>query len=187
MSIYTIKQEYNEIMNNPLYIDFETWELTEDWVIALKENQDSKDSKCDNIARFIKNLEGESDSYKKEIERLVKLKNTNDNKTKSLKKILVFALEWNVLNTELFKFSFRKSEKSEILTKGLLPSRFITSEVVEKIAWLPEIKKYLKEEIEARIEEAKYDNKAYSEEDIKFEVYSENWLNLTFNSNLQIK
>jgi hypothetical protein len=39
---------------------------------------------------------------------------------------------------------------------------------------LPEIKKYLKEEIEARIEEAKNENKEYDEQNIKKEVCEEN-------------
>lgn len=187
MSIYTIKQEYNDILSNPAYVDFETWEITEAWEEALKQNQDNLESKCENIARFMKNLENENLAYKNEADRLWKLHKTNSNKIKWLKKLLEFALNWQDLKTELFKFSFRKSETSEILEKDKLPKQFITTEMVEKIAWLPEIKKYLKQEIEARIEESKNDWKEFDENDIKLEVYSENWLDIKFKSNLQIK
>jgi len=187
MNIYQIKKEYEEIMNNPNYWDLETWEITEEWEKALKENQDNIESKAENIARYMKNLDLESLAYKNEIERLNKLKKSNDNKTKWLKKLLDYALDWKELKTELFKFSYRKSETANINNKELLPKKFITEEIIEKIAWLPEIKKYLKEEIEARIEEYKNDWKSYIEEDIKREVYEENWLIINFNRNLQIK
>lgn len=187
MSIYTIKKEYEDILSNPNYVDFETWEITDAWELALKNNQDHLESKCENIARFMKNLENENLAYKNEANRLWKLHKSNENKIKWLKKLLEFALNWQDLKTELFKFSFRKSETAEILDKDKLPGMFITQETIEKIAWLPEIKKYLKSEIEARIQEAKNDNKQYDENNIKLEVYSEYWLNLSFKSNLQIK
>jgi len=187
MNIYNIKKEYEDIMNNPKYWDLETWEITEEGELALQENQDNIENKAENIARFMKNLEWENQAYNKEIERLSNLKRSNTNKIKWLKNLLDYALDWKELKTELFKFSYRKSEKAEILEKEKLPKRFITTETIEKIAWLPEIKKYLKEEIEVRIEEAKADWKEYDENDIKMDVYSENGLNITFNRNLQIK
>jgi len=186
-NIYQIKREYEDILSNPLFVDFETWEITEEWEKALQDNQANLSVKCDNIARYMKNLEWESDVYKKEIARMSQKQKVNNNKIKWLKKIIDYALNWQALQTELFKFSYRKSEKAELLEKDKLPKKFITEETIEKIAWLPEIKKYLKEEIEARIEEAKNDNKDYFEEDIKLEVYAENWLNISFNNNLQIK
>ena len=187
MSVYTIKKEYQDIMENPNYINFETGEFTEEWIEALQENEDDLKSKCENIASYMENLEWENLAYKSAIDRITKLKKTNDNKVKSLSKILEYALNGQDLATDLFKFSYRKSEKAEILDKALLPQQFITTEMVEKIAWLPDIKKYLKEEIQVRIEEAKNDNKDYNEEDIKLEVYSEYWVDIKFNNNLQIK
>lgn len=187
MNIYNIKKEYEEIMNNPNYWDHETGEITEDWEKALKENQDNIESKAENIARYMRNLEWDNEAYKNEVERLNKLKKSNDNKVKWLKKLLDYALDWKELKTELFKFSYRKSETAKIENKELLPKKFITEQLIEKIAWLPEIKKYLKEEIEARIEEYKNDWKAYNEEDIKMDVYMDNWLSINFNRNLQIK
>ena len=186
-SLYKIKQEYLDILANPLYVDFETWEIIEAWEEALKNNQDHLESKCDNIARYMKILEWESNNIQREIDRLTKLKRTSTNKIDGLKKLIDFVLDGNALNTELFRFSYRKSEKAEILEKDKLPNQFITQETIEKIAWIPEIKKYLKTEIEARIEELKADWKWYFEEDIKTDIYSENGLNITFNNNLQIK
>jgi len=186
-NIYEINKEYNDILSNPNYIDLETGEITEEWEKALIENRANLSTKCDNIARYMKNLEGENDVYKKEIWRMNSKLNVNNNKIKSLKKFLDYALNWQSLQTELFKFSYRKSEKADIFEKDKLPWKFITQETIEKIAWLPEIKKYLKEEIEARIEDAKADWREYSTEKIKKEVYLENWLNISFNNNLQIK
>jgi len=187
MNIYTIKKEYDDILNNPNYVDYETWEINEEWEKALQENQDNLESKAENIARFLKNLDWENDVYKKEIERINTLKKQNENKIKSLKRLLDYALDGQAIKTELFKFSYRNSEKSEILDKDKLPKKFITTETVEKIASLNDIKKYLKEEIQVRIEDLKQDNKEYYENDIKSEVYAENGLNITFCRNLQIK
>ena len=186
-NIYQIKKEYENILSNEKYVDFETWEISEEWIQSLKNNQDTLENKCENIARLIYNSEVQSMWYKLQIDRLNKLKAQNDNRSKWLKKLLDFALDWQELQTELFKFTYRKSEKTEILEKEKLPKQFITTEMIEKIAWLPEIKKYLKTEIEARIEEAKQDNKEYYEEDIKIDVYSKNGINITFHKNLQIK
>ena len=187
MSIYTIKQEYYDILSNPDYVDLDTWEITEAWEQALKNNKDNLETKCENIARYIKNLEAENLWYKKEAERLSKLEKSNSNKIKWLKNSLEFALNWQELQTELFKFSFRKSETSEIVDKDKLPSQFITTETIEKIAGLPDIKAYLKQEIEARTEEAKNDWKEVNEQEIKTSVFSENWLSINFKKNLQIK
>lgn len=187
MNTYQIKKEYQEIMENPDYIDFETGEFTELWEQALKENQDNLEQKAENIARFMKNLDWESDIYKKEIDRLSNLKRVNDNKVKWLKKILDFALDWNALNTELFKFSYRKSESAVIENKDLLPWRFKKEETIIKVDSLTIIKKDLKEEVKIQIEEAKNDWKAFNEEEITQKVFEEAWVKITINQNLQIK
>jgi hypothetical protein len=57
MNIYNIKKEFDEILNNPEFVDFETGEITEAGEKALKENQENIQSKCENIAMYMKNLE----------------------------------------------------------------------------------------------------------------------------------
>ena len=115
MSIYTIKKEYEDILSNPNYVDFETWEITEAWELVLKNNQDHLESKCENIARFMKNLENENLAYKNEANRLWKLHKSNENKIKWLKKLLEFALNWQDLKTELFKYDFDSEVAQNIL------------------------------------------------------------------------
>ncbi len=187
MNLYEIKKEYLDILSNPAYVDMETGEITEAGEKALNENQENLTTKLDNIARFIRSLEAESDMYKKESDRLLALKKSADSKAKSLKKYVDSALNGQNLDTDLFKFSYRKSEKAEILEKEKLPEQFVTIEQVERIAGLPDIKKFLKSEIEARVAELKADGKEFDENDIKTDVYSQYGLNITFNQNLQIK
>lgn len=187
MNIYEIKKEYYDILSNPEFVDLETWEITEAWENALKNNQEAKDVKCENIARYIRNLENENEAYEREVERMANLKKRNSNKINWLKKLLTYALDGQALETELFKFSFRPSESTKLVDKTLLPPRFVTQEVVEKIAWLPDIKKYLKEEVEARFEEAKSDWREVTKDEITKEVYEQYGLEVSFNKNLQIK
>jgi len=184
MNIYEIKKEYLDILSNEKFIDLETGELTEEWVNAFKNNQEAKESKCENIARFIRNLENENESYKREIDRMSILNKRNSNKVLWLKNLLVYALDWQAFDTQLFKFSFRKSESTKIIDKNLLPAQFIIEEIIEKIAWLPEIKKFLKSEIEARCEDAGI---VLSKDEVTEEVYTEYGIEVSFNNNLQIK
>jgi hypothetical protein len=186
MNTYEIKKELDSIFSNPNYWD-ENWEITEDWEQALNENNESKSIKAENIARYMQNIDLDSQAYAREIKRMWELKSKNDKQVKSLKNTLDYLLDWNPLETELFKFSYRASESAEILEKEKLPKQFITLVEVEKISGLPDIKKYLKTEIEARIEELKNDWKEFNEQDIKTDVYSQYGLNITFNKNLQIK
>jgi hypothetical protein len=187
MNLYEIKKEYIDILSNPDYVDMETWEITEAWEQALNENQENLSTKLDNIARFIRSLEAESDAYKKESDRLLALKKSADNKAKSLKKYLESALEWNPLNTELFKFSFRKSESAKLEDDTKVPQEWKTHIPESWATNLTEIKKKLNNEVKVRVQEAKDDGREYNEQEIKEELYSQYWLSISFNQNLQIK
>lgn len=187
MKVYEIKQEFNEILSNPEFWD-ENWEITEEGEKALSENQDNLTQKAEGIAKYMANLDAEADAYTKEIARMSALKTSKTKKVASLKKTLDYLLWGNPLDTELFKFTYRKSESAVISDDTKLKESWIIEvPATTKKESLTVMKKELNEELKVRKEEAMNDGRDFDEVTEKTSLFAEYGIEISVNNNLQIK
>lgn len=87
--------------------DPETGEVDEEQLIAL---QMERNKKIDSVAAWVLDLTGDARKINDEIERLEKLKTSIENKTKSLKKFLAFALSEQNYNGDMYSVNFRRTK-----------------------------------------------------------------------------
>lgn len=185
-NIYEINKEYLDALE---MVD-EDGCMTDEAINILNANWELMESKMDSMWKFISNLEANVAWRKAEIDRLTALNNSDKKTTERVKKYIDYSLNArniDKMNTDLYKFSYRSSEKASVVDEDKIPS--IYKEVVPETYKinLTEAKKKLKEEIEARVEDAKADGKEYDLQEIKKEVYNQYWFDIIFNKNLQIK
>ncbi len=120
-------------------------EPTADEIETMKEwfDQSEEDfkGKFDNYCKFIKNLQidseiakAEKDAYKKEIDRLSRRSKAFENRSKSVKNLLLWAmeklrLEKNGYKTSLFSAKLQNTQKSVVLQNGFnsfdIPREFL--------------------------------------------------------------
>lgn len=140
-SLYELKDMYLNLMD----LDLED----SDFKIALKNIDDEIEVKAENYAGLIKNLESEAEAYKKEIERMTKIKKALENRAKFLKKNLeetMIDLDKKKFKTKLFSFNIQKNTPViKILDKNKIPEEFIE---YEKIIKKNDLKKAIKEGLE---------------------------------------
>nr|DAS01222.1 MAG TPA: resistance protein [Caudoviricetes sp.] len=106
---------------------------------------DAIEVKGENYAKLIKCLDADNEGIKKEIDRLQKIKKSNENLTSRLKANMdesLKAIGSDKLKCGTFTFSYRKSEKTIVDDINKLPDE------LKKVEYKPiaaEIKKYIKE------------------------------------------
>ena len=100
-SLYNINQE---ILN---FMDRE--EFTEEEYSDFKNLQADKETKLENIHKFILNLESDNVWPEAEIQRLQKIIKSNNSKIESLKRLVNDTLDGEAWNYDLWWFSYRKS------------------------------------------------------------------------------
>lgn len=149
MNLYTIDKHIQEVLDNGFSFDEETGELLFD-MSSLEELQDMYQSKVDNIASYIKNLENLNDAIKNEKKALDERLKANEKKAERLKNYLAMSLTQNGYSnfeTPRNKISFRKSESTKIVNELAIPDKFKKAEVKVSIN-KAEIKKALKNGVE---------------------------------------
>lgn len=105
------------------------------------------EEKAKNIFMLIKNIEAPVTAIDEEIKRLTEMKRSYQSKANNLTNYISYTMQKNGIDrieSDIVKFSFRKSEALEITDESLIPAEYIkTKEVktVDKIA----IKKDIKE------------------------------------------
>lgn len=134
MSLYDIE---NAILD---CVDLESGEIID--CERLAELQMERDTKVQNIALWIKNLEAEAEAYKKEKESFDKKKSVAENKAKSLKEYLSGYLGGQPFKSIKVNVSFRASDSVNITDISKIPEQFL--KVAEPTADKAEIKKLLK-------------------------------------------
>ena len=87
--------------------DPETGEVDEEQLIAL---QMERNKKIDSVAAWVLDLAGDVRKINNEIERLEKLKTSIENKTKSLKKFLAFALSEQNYKGDTYSVNFLRTK-----------------------------------------------------------------------------
>ena len=135
MNIYEID---NAIMD---CVDMDTGEVID--INRLEELQMVRDEKVENVALWIKELSAEIEGIKAESKRLSQRKVSAENKIKSLKKYLVYALDGKKFKTARASVSFRKSQAVEVSDINLIPAEYLT--FAEPKPNKTEIKKAIKE------------------------------------------
>ena len=131
-----------EIENFELEIDEETGEVTNlDELDALEMERDTK---IENIALWIKDLNADAAAIKAEAQALTKRQKTAEKKAESLKRYLVDALAGQKFSTPKVALSYRHSKAVDITDETIIPGDYLTlkTEVTAN-------KKKIKEAIEA--------------------------------------
>lgn len=140
-TLYELKNMYLNLMD----LDLEGEELRN----TLENIDDEIEIKAENYAGVIKNLEAEVDAYKKEIERMSKIKKSLESRASLLKSNLeqaMIELDKKKFKTNLFSFNIQRNAPSiKILDEDAVPEEFVEYE--RKIK-KNDLKKAIKEGLE---------------------------------------
>lgn len=140
-TLYELKEMYLNLMD----LDLEGEELGK----ALENIDDEIEVKAENYAGVIKNLEAEIDAYKKEIERMSKIKKSLESRASLLKSNLEQAmidLDKKKFKTNLFSFNIQRNAPGiKILDEDKIPKEFVE---YEKRIKKNDLKKAIKEGLE---------------------------------------
>lgn len=140
-TLYELKDMYLNLMD----LDLEGEELGK----ALENIDDEIEVKAENYAGLIKNLEAEADAYKKEIERMSKIKKSLESRASLLKSNLeqaMIELDKKKFKTNLFSFNIQRNAPGiKILDEDKIPKEFIE---YEKRIKKNDLKKAIKEGLE---------------------------------------
>lgn len=126
--LYELVGQYLDIYN--MDIDEET-KLDTIEALGLDEEIETK---AENYAKVIRNLEAENTAYKAEEERLKKKRDTNTKKIDWLKQNLQGAMEITgktKIKGELFTLSVQNSKASVVVDEAKLPEEYWTKKVTE--------------------------------------------------------
>lgn len=121
MNLYEIDRAITEL------IDTETGEILD--IDRLDELQMARNSKIDNIACYIKNLEHDAAGYKAQIDAFSERKKSAENKIKRLRDLLTCYLDGEKYSSERCAVSFRRSETVQFDDPDRIPARFLVSKV----------------------------------------------------------
>ena len=109
-------------------IDPETGEVLDEALLAsLEQLQMERETKCENIACWIKDLLGDAEKIKAEAKNLSARAKAAENKAERLKAYLEWALDGQKLKTARCSVSYRTSKAVEIDPEALafMPERFL--------------------------------------------------------------
>lgn len=135
MKLYEINQHYLDVLENGFSFDEETGEILFD-----KENLDQLEGafeeKVDNIACYIKDLEGLKSAIDQEAKSLAERKKQTQTKIDNLKQYLLDSLTMRDLNkyeTPRNKLSTRKSTSVKVTNENLIKAEYFTEKVERKL------------------------------------------------------
>lgn len=131
MNIFNIQNEYKLLVSELIE---NGGELTPELELSLQINKDQLQSKSENYAYIIKQIDAECDIIDNEIKRLQQAKKVRENTVERLKSTLTIAMntfEVTEIKTPLIKINFRKSESVIVYDVNSLPQMFKTIKVTE--------------------------------------------------------
>ena len=130
----------SKIANFEFIIDEETGEITN--ADELDKIELERETKIENVALWIKNLNSDIEAYKREKESFAEKERVAKNKLESLKGYLAYALHGDKFKTDRVNISYRKSETVQLADNFDNPKYLIPQEPkIDKMA----IKKALKD------------------------------------------
>lgn len=116
--------ELSEIYNNIIDLDLPEEELT----TALQNIDEKIEEKADNIAKTLRELDGQIETIKAEEKRLQEKRKAIENKRESIKKYLQYQMEIldkKKIKTDLFSFTISKNKTSvKILDEAKIPEEY---------------------------------------------------------------
>lgn len=126
MKLYEIEAAIERAIDNLLdSIDEETGEVSAEASEDLEELKAERESKLENIACYIKNLEADIEAIKNEEDKLKKRRKATENKVQHLREFLGMHISpHEKINSGRAVISFRKSKHLEISDNELVPAEF---------------------------------------------------------------
>ena len=116
--------ELSEIYNNIIDLDLPEEELT----TALQNIDEKIEEKADNIAKTLRELDGQIETIKAEEKRLQEKRKAIENKRENIKKYLQYQMEIldkKKIKTDLFSFTISKNKTSvKILDEAKIPEEY---------------------------------------------------------------
>lgn len=133
MQLYKIVKSIQKVFETPTgdVIDGETGEVFNKKY--LDDLRIAKNRKIENIACWIKNLQAETEAYKKEEESFRIRRKQAENRIENLKWYLTNWIPGEKIETPRAKISWRKSEVVNILDENLIPSGYKSQKITEVI------------------------------------------------------
>lgn len=128
MSLYEIDSRIKAIIDGLYDAADENGEVGEIDFTELKQLQEDRKTKLENIALYIKNTEAEAKAIKEEEEKLAKRRKRLENKADRLRDLMIFSMqEANEpeLSTARCKAKIKDNEVTEILDAELIPEEYI--------------------------------------------------------------
>lgn len=133
-TLYEISQTYLEVLDALITNEDGTMDVT-----ALENINDELSNKLENVALYIKDIEGFSEVIRQEEMRLNQRRKALENKAQHLRGYLTSCMEM-VGQTKFepkdgrVKITFRKSKAVEITDEGMLPTRYL----MKKVTYAPD-------------------------------------------------
>ena len=121
MNLYEIDKAISEC------VDHETGEIID--FERLEELQIERNTKIENVALWIKNLNADLLALKAEKDNFAEREKQTKSKIESLKNWLAGALNNNPLTTSKVAVTFRKSEAVEIINEDALPKKYLRKRI----------------------------------------------------------
>lgn len=131
-TLYEISQTYLEVLDALIANEDGTMDVT-----ALENINDELSNKLENVALYIKDIEGFSEVIRQEEMRLNQRRKALENKAQHLRGYLTSCMEMvgqTKFETPMVKLSFRNSKAVEITDEGMLPTRYF----VKKVTYSPD-------------------------------------------------
>ena len=131
MNIFNIQNEYKQLVSELIE---NGGEITPELELSLQINKDQLQSKSENYAYIIKQIDAECDVIDNEIKRLQQAKKVRENTVERLKTTLTNAMnvyEVDEIKSPLIKINFRKSESVIVYDTNSLPHVFKTIKITE--------------------------------------------------------
>ena len=118
MKLYELTDQYTKVLEN------ETWDK-EAVQNALDDITDNIYEKVQEMARYIKNIESDIDSYKREIERLSDKEKTLENKKESIKEYITYQLiKADIKKVEGFFTVMLQANPPKVVCNGTVPDEY---------------------------------------------------------------
>lgn len=112
MTLYEINEQIDQILSN-MEIDEETGEVLIDTTL-LESLSLAKETKLENIACFIKNLDANMKALREEEKNLASRRKANERKAERLTNLLDYELQGNKFETARCVVKYRKSTATEV-------------------------------------------------------------------------
>lgn len=133
-TIYNIQNEYKSIVE--ALID-NGGELTDELNTAIQITQSELYKKTESYSYIIKEIDGEIDVIKEEIEKLQRFVDSREKTIKRIKEKILNAMqtfELEKVETPLIKISIRESEAVEVINEAQIPDLYFTEKTTKTLS-----------------------------------------------------